>query len=371
MEQLVRPADAPAYPCVVGAGWGDLPERLPESAGPALVVSDPQVWSLHGAALETLLAPRYRSLGVHLIGRGESAKTLDSVAGVAEAALELGIERNGILVAFGGGVVGDVTGFAAAITRRGCRVIQLPTTLLAQVDASIGGKTGCNSPRGKNLLGVFHHPSLVWCNLALLRTLDLLQWRSGLGELAKAALLSGDPLLTSVEAQAEALSVGPTGLDGELLAALVARAQNQKVAVVSRDARETGERAVLNLGHTFGHALELGAASALESHGQAVAVGIRWVTHLGQRWGLAEEGLEARVSALLEALGLLPTAPLRVNRTRLWQCLQQDKKRRAGMHRLVMLRAPGEPIFQSYDDERLNEALGCLAAGGLVGWQEA
>jgi 3-dehydroquinate synthase len=299
-------------PILVGAGaLAEAPELLREwLAGRTLfVVSTPRVLGLHGARLAALTAPAARRVDLE-VPEGEAAKTLAVAGGLWERMLAAGGKRDSRVLAFGGGSVGDLAGFAAACFLRGVPFAQVPTTLLAQVDAAIGGKTGVDLPGGKNTVGRFHHPFAVVCDTALLSTLPAAELRAGLAEVVKMGLILDPDLFGHVEADLPALLRG----DAAALAAVVAEAAAVKAAVVERDPAESGERRLLNLGHTLGHALESALGYAVLRHGEAVAYGLLFALRLAERRGLAAGGphLFARTRALLRCLDLpeLPVAEL-------------------------------------------------------------
>src|SRR6476469_8702646 len=235
-----------------------------------------------------------------IVEEGEASKTYDGLAKVSEALIAAKIERNDLVIALGGGVVGDLAGFAAAILRRGVDFVQVPTSLLAQVDSSVGGKTGINSPQGKNLLGAFHQPVLVIADTSVLDTLSPRQFRSGYAEVAKYGVLGDEAFFTWLETNHSGIFSGSASREHA-----VATSCRAKAAIVSRDERETGERALLNLGHTFGHALE--AATGFSDrlfHGEGVALGIVLAAELSAQLGMIAESDAARVRRHLAEAGL-------------------------------------------------------------------
>ncbi|MDF1553039.1 MAG: 3-dehydroquinate synthase [Deferrisomatales bacterium] len=331
-----------SYPVVIGSG---LLQRLPQVDGIAgllrgrrvFVATDETVGGLHGAALgEGLAEAGAKTIGRHAMAPGEAHKHLGSLAGYWDALLTAGVERGDLLVAFGGGVVGDVAGFAAATCLRGIDVLQVPTTLLAMVDSSVGGKTGIDHERGKNLIGAFHQPAGVVADLELLGTLSRRELLSGAAEMIKAAIL-GDPALFDLLEQAgSALLDDPTALAGA-----VQRAVALKARVVEGDERESGQRALLNLGHTAGHAVEVCAGYGNITHGEAVAMGIGFAAALSERLGRCPGGVARRVANLLEKFGY----PLRgrgLPAEKVWEALRHDKKTRGGVPKWVLIRDIGE-----------------------------
>jgi 3-dehydroquinate synthase len=256
---------------------------------------------------------------------GDASKSLARVRGLYDALLDLGVDRSGVLVALGGGMVGDLTGFAAATYLRGIPFVQIPTTLLAMVDASVGGKVGVNLPRGKNLVGAFHQPRLVWIDLATLHSLPARERAAGLAEVVKKAAVFDAALFERLEAEAAAL----LALEPAPLLAAVERACAIKAEVVRRDEREgeAGLRKLLNFGHTLGHAVEALTGYRRVLHGEAVAMGMVHAARLSEQRALAPGGTAARLEALLRSLGL-PTELPRFPRRAYLAALRVDKKRR-------------------------------------------
>ncbi len=295
------------------------------------LVSDRTVWVLHGAALEEGLSGLgARRLGLALLEPGEAHKNLAALSALWDALVVAGVERSDLLVGLGGGVVGDVGGFAAATYLRGIDFVQVPTTVLAMVDSSVGGKTGIDHPRGKNLLGAFHQPCGVLADLDTLQTLPRREVLSGLAEVVKAALVADSELFGLLEAR------GPELLeDPEVLEAVVERAVAIKARIVESDERESGARSLLNLGHTLGHAVEAAAGYGTFTHGEAVALGIGFAARLSRGLGLLSANDEGRILGLLEKWGY----PLRmpgVRAEKILDALRADKKNRGGEPRWVL-----------------------------------
>ncbi|MDW7709590.1 MAG: 3-dehydroquinate synthase [Deferrisomatales bacterium] len=329
------------YEVAVGTGLLGNPAAAGDVAQPLrrrriFLVSDRTVWPLHGAALEGGLA----GLGARVLGRGhlepgEAHKDLAAMATLWDAMVAAGLERSDLLVALGGGVVGDVAGFAAATYLRGIDFVQVPTTVLAMVDSSVGGKTGIDHPRGKNLLGAFHQPRGVLADLDTLRTLPRREVLSGLAEAVKAALLADPELFDLLEAR------GPGILeDTEALESVIARTVAIKARLVEADEREGGARALLNLGHTLGHAVEVAAGYGTFTHGEAVALGMGFAARLSRRLGLLSETDERRILGLLEKWGYPLRAP-GVRAEKILDALRADKKTRGGVPRWVLPEAVG------------------------------
>jgi 3-dehydroquinate synthase len=307
------------------------------------VVSDETVWSILGARLRAGLG----DLGTDpiLVTAGEASKSWAGLQSVVDRLLERGIERKDHIVAFGGGMVGDLAGFAAAIINRGCNLVQVPTSLLAQVDSSVGGKTAINVAAGKNLVGAFHQPSLVLIDPSLLHTLDARQLRAGYAEIVKFALIDDAELFAWLERKGAALLDGDAAAREHAIAAAVAG----KARIVEEDERETsGRRALLNLGHTFGHALEAETGySERLLHGEAVALGCVLAFEFSAARGICSAGQADRVRDHLAAAGLPTTLEaLDLARTgeRLVSHMRHDKKREGGRTAFILANGIGQAI---------------------------
>ncbi|HEY2937999.1 MAG TPA: bifunctional shikimate kinase/3-dehydroquinate synthase [Gaiellaceae bacterium] len=302
--------------------------RLIPGEGRIALVADPRVAGIHGADAQTALGPRLGS--THELPLGEEAKTLSTVARLWE---ELTLDRSGAIAALGGGCTTDAAGFAAATYLRGIAWAPVPTSLVGQVDAAIGGKTAINLPAGKNLVGAFHWPARVIVDPALLETLPAAERREGMAEVVKTGLLTGEPVWELPDDE------------------LVRRSAAYKTAVCLRDPREAGEREVLNLGHTFAHALEAAGGYERVTHGRAVALGLLAALRLS---GLPTDVVEQ----------VLRPEPVRVDRDRAWQAMHRDKKARDGRIRLVLLEQPGRPTTGIEAPEAdVRAALDALIAG--------
>ncbi|HLH98265.1 MAG TPA: 3-dehydroquinate synthase [Xanthobacteraceae bacterium] len=311
----------------------------------AAIVTDTMVASLHLAATEAALAAAGIAATVVTVPPGESSKSFEVFERVCEALIAARIERGDLVVALGGGVVGDLAGFAAAVIRRGLDYVQVPTTLLAQVDSSVGGKTAIDSRHGKNLVGAFHQPILVVADTALLDTLPPREFAAGYAEVAKYGLIGDAAFFAQLEADwREVFSGGPAR---EQAIAVSCRA---KAAIVSRDERETGDRALLNLGHTFGHALEAAAGfSGKLLHGEAISLGMVMAFEFSARRGLAPPGDFERVARHLAAVGL----PIHVKKMagplpdadRLMDLIAQDKKVQGGRLTFILARGIGKAFI--------------------------
>ncbi|AWN44516.1 3-dehydroquinate synthase [Methylobacterium durans] len=312
----------------------------------AVIVTDETVAALYGDRVrESLEAAGLRS-GVIAVAPGEASKSYATYAAVSDGLLAHRVERNDLVVALGGGVVGDLAGFAAATLRRGVRFVQAPTTLLAQVDSSVGGKTGINSPLGKNLIGAFHQPRLVLADTAALDTLTQREMRAGYAEVAKYGLIGDAGFFAWCEANWRGLFAG--GPERDEAVAICCRA---KAAVVVRDEREDGERALLNLGHTFGHALErlTGYDSGRLVHGEGVAIGLSLAFRFSARLGLCPGQEAGRVANHL-ALAGLPTRLQQVpggcgDAEAILDAMAQDKKVRDGALTFILARGIGKSFI--------------------------
>ncbi len=332
-----------SYDIVVGDGALEhSAERLAALCpnGRAIVVTDKAALAHHGVRLHALIANAGLTLDLITLEGGEAAKTWDGLRTLTDQLLALGVERNECVMAFGGGTIGDLVGFAAAITKRGTGFVQIPTTLLAQVDSSVGGKTGINTRAGKNLAGAFHQPALVIADTGLLSTLPQRELRAGYAEILKAGLIADRALFERLE------SVGARGLSGNALIDAIADAVAFKARIVAEDEREGGRRALLNLGHTFGHAFEAEAEKGTLVHGEAVAVGMALAFAYSVRLGVCSEGDALRAQAAIAAAGLpvrpldLPGGPYQADR--LVTRMTSDKKNTGGQITLILARGIGE-----------------------------
>ncbi len=335
----------------------DQPARLTDAiarCAPSslLVVSDSNVQRTRGATIEGALRPLAVRCTRITLPPGEAHKTLANVGAIWDAALGAGLDRGALVVAVGGGVIGDLAGFAAACLLRGVRFVQVPTTLLAMVDSSVGGKTGFDHITGKNLLGAFYQPSAVVADLGHLITLPVRERAAGLAEIVKIALATDGPLLDRLEECAEALARGDLGA----LAPVVRAAIDAKIRVVRDDEREKGPRALLNLGHTVGHALEAHGGYARWLHGEAVALGTLVEMRATAELGWTPAALVERGAALFAALGL----PVRVEHAELaaaWAFVANDKKRARDAVRLPVVTGAGQAHVELVGLRELRSAI--------------
>jgi shikimate kinase / 3-dehydroquinate synthase len=295
--------------------------------GPLTLVSDEHVAPLYAERALRSVSDAGYSAQIALIPAGEQHKTLSTVSQLWQAFVQSGVERSGTVLALGGGVVGDLAGFAAAVYLRGVRWVVLPTSLLAMVDASLGAKTGCDLPQGKNLVGAFHPPSLVLADPQLLDTLPEVELRNGMAEVIKHGVLGDADLFVRCCQDWNTLR-------GEM-DPIVRQAMAVKLHIIQNDPYERGERASLNLGHTLGHALEQ-ASDFQMRHGEAVAVGMLAAARLAEQMGLAESGLALTIGDALERLGLPVRLPTGLERSRILAAMSLDKKRQSGKLRVVL-----------------------------------
>lgn len=285
---------------------------------------------------------------------GESHKTLSTAEGLFESLLSIPCDRRVTVIALGGGVVGDMAGFVAGCYQRGVPFIQVPTTLLAQVDSSVGGKTAVNSRLGKNMIGLFYQPRCVIADTAVLSTLSTRELAAGAAEVIKTALIRDADFFAYLERHIEDL----LSLDPEVVARSVTRCCEIKAAVVAEDERESGVRALLNLGHTFGHAIETGLGHGEWLHGEAVAAGLCMAADLSVRAGMIDEADRERVRSLVTRAGLPSRGPATLEAARLRSLMQVDKKVVDGAVRLVLLNAIGDAVVSAdYDPAWLDATL--------------
>jgi 3-dehydroquinate synthase len=282
-----------------------------------------------------------------LLDDGEAHKSFANVGHALDALAQLGATRDACVVALGGGVVGDLAGFTAACWMRGIDFVQMPTTLLAMVDSSVGGKTGVNLPAGKNLVGAFHQPRAVVADIDTLATLPEREYRAGLAEVIKGAAIGDEPFFAWLEAHAGALAAR----DDAALVEAIARKVRYKAGVVARDETEQGERALLNLGHTFGHALETAGRYTALLHGEGVAVGMLLAARLSERLGMSAAADTARLRRLLDTVGLPVAVPAGFDPGQLLELMRLDKKNTAGTLRLILWRGIGRAEIVGGVDE--------------------
>ncbi|MDT7837568.1 3-dehydroquinate synthase [Aquabacterium sp. OR-4] len=334
------------------AGWDDLPR-----SADALIVSNTTVAPLYAERLAARLATRHRRVLQVALPDGEQHKDWQTLNLVFDALLAAGCDRKTVLYALGGGVVGDMCGFAAACYMRGVPFVQVPTTLLAQVDSSVGGKTAVNHPLGKNMIGAFYQPLRVLCDLDVLDTLPARELSAGLAEVIKYGPIADMAFLDWIEAQLPAL----LARDKAALAHAVRRSCEIKAWVVGEDEREGGLRAILNFGHTFGHAIEAVMGYGAWLHGEAVGCGMVLAAALSQRLGLVDAAFVARVQRLVAAAGLpvqAPPMPL----ARWFDLMRVDKKAEGGEIRFVLIDGPGKACMRAAPDALVAEVISAHSA---------
>lgn len=357
-ERIHIDLDERSYNIIVGEGLlgaGDTFEGLP-SAQIALIVSNPTVAPLYLEALRSTIEHRFSSVYAVLVPDGEAHKNWETLQLIFDALLSNACDRKTVLFALGGGVVGDMTGFAAASYMRGVPFVQVPTTLLAQVDSSVGGKTAINHPQGKNMIGAFYQPRLVVCDLATLDSLPLRELSAGLAEVIKYGPIADVDFLDWLESSIEDLMAR----DRAALAHAVRRSCEIKAWVVSQDEKETGLRAILNFGHTFGHAIEAGMGYGVWLHGEGVAAGMVMAAELSRRLGLVDAAFVERLTALIARAGLPTKGPVldaADNAGRYLELMRIDKKSEGGEIRFVLIDGPGKAVVRAAPDALVREVI--------------
>jgi 3-dehydroquinate synthase len=352
-----------SYPIVIGSGllgrsltYQDMPK-----AATALVVSNTTVAPLYAAQLTEALRQRYGKVLLVTLPDGEAHKDWPTLQLIFDALLENGCDRKTILFALGGGVVGDMTGFAAASYMRGVPFVQVPTTLLAQVDSSVGGKTAINHPLGKNMIGAFYQPLLVVCDLDALATLPSRELSAGLAEIIKYGPIADMAFLEWIEGNLEDL----LAREPVAMAHAIRRSCEIKAWVVSQDERESGLRAILNFGHTFGHAIESGLGYGEWLHGEGVGCGMVMAAHLSERLGLVDRFFVERLTRLVLRAGLPIRAPVLSasdNAGRYLELMRIDKKSEAGEIRFVVIDGPGQAAVRSAPDALVRNVIDVCCA---------
>lgn len=329
-----------SYPIHIGHGLLDHAEPWQAlGTGKTLIVSNEVVAPLYLNRLAATLGDR--EYATHIIADGEPNKTIATWSGIIDKLIGMQARRDCNLIALGGGVVGDISGFAAAAYMRGVRFFQVPTTLLAQVDSSVGGKTGVNHRKGKNLLGAFHQPGMVLIDTQTLDTLPIREFRAGMAEVVKYGAIMDNEFLDWLENSVTAIN----SRDAAALAFLIQRSVQSKAGIVAADETEAGIRAILNFGHSFGHALEAITAYTEFLHGEAIAIGMVIAATLSEQRGLCPTGTAARLGRLLHALGLPTELPGTVSNAAMLDALELDKKAVAGGLRLILLQQAGNAVI--------------------------
>jgi 3-dehydroquinate synthase len=350
------------YTVSVGSGIVDslskyTPALTNHSRKHIFLLTSPEIWALWGARLEAALFPREPI--VLFLPPGERHKRMSQVERLTTEMTKAGADRSSLLIAFGGGVTGDVGGFVSAIYMRGIDYIQIPTTLLSQVDSSVGGKTGVNLQTGKNLVGCFYPPQAVIADIDLLRTLPQRELRAGIYESIKAGLIRDASLFRFIENRREALDRG----DPASLEKMVATSIRIKADVVTEDERELGVRMILNFGHTLGHAIEASSGYRALLHGEAIAWGMIAALQISRQRKLIEEDTACRIETLIRAFEPPPMPP--VSATRLLHAASGDKKNRGGVRRFVLLQGLGNAmVAEDVTDAEVLAAIASLRPSG-------
>ena len=358
MQTLTITTSTTTYPVIVAEGaLGELAGHLAALGlhGRPWLITDTNVMPLHGSALLAALRTAGYDAQAIAVPAGEASKSMEVLGQLYDWLIASGVERRDVILALGGGVIGDLAGFAAASVLRGIAVVQLPTTLLAMVDAAVGGKTGINHPLGKNLIGAFHQPRLVLADTATLTTLPPRELRAGWAEVIKHGVIRDAELFTELEQLAATVRSGQLAIDARMTA-IIRQAVAVKVGVVSRDEREQGERIILNYGHTIAHAVETLSGYGHILHGEAVAIGMHAEARIALALGLCDEALVERQHALLCAYGLDPTLPPNLDPAALVAATLRDKKVEARKVRWVLPTAIGSVVVRDDVPE------------GMVGW---
>lgn len=345
--------------CVASGSLRELGTRMASLnlGKKVLIVSNPAIFRHYGEVVVTSLEQAGFDVTHCLLAAGEQYKTLTAAQKIYDAAFKHRLERSSTLVALGGGIVGDVTGFAAATWLRGINVIQVPTSLLAMVDAAIGGKTGVNHPQGKNLIGAFHQPRLVLIDADVLKTLPAREFRAAMAEVIKYGVIWDADLFTKLEhcKRLDQMRYLPTALLDEILQ----KSCQAKADVVSKDEKESGLRAILNYGHTVGHAVESLTGYKSINHGEGVGIGMMAAGHLAVALGLWDAESNQRQIALIEKAGLPTTLPAGINIEAILESLQSDKKVKDGKVRFILPTQIGTVIItDQVSAEVLRQVLG-------------
>jgi 3-dehydroquinate synthase len=337
-----------AYPVIVERGAiARVREHLPPKHGKVFVISEESIWAMHGAVFDgiadhTLFLPG-----------GEENKRLSALEAAAECMVDYGADRTSVVIAFGGGIVNDMGGFLAAIFMRGLPVIQIPTTLLAQVDAAVGGKTGVNLERGKNLIGSFHQPLAVLIDPSVLATLPDREYRAGLFEVIKCGVIASPELFLVMRDQRDAL----LARDPEVLDRIIAESVQIKAEVVSADERESGLRKILNFGHTVGHAIEAVTGYTQFLHGEAVALGMRGATELARLRGELSADVAAEIIRVIASYGPLPSTA-GIAASDVYRRLRSDKKTMQGdIHFVLPLRIGATEVVSGLTENQMMAAV--------------
>ena len=348
-----------SYPIYIGAGLISKSDLFrPFIAGQSIyIVSNTTVAPLYSKRLVETISGDAKSVHEIILPDGESYKDWATIQKIFDALLTNGADRKTVIIALGGGVIGDMAGFAAASFMRGIRFIQVPTTLLAQVDSSVGGKTGINHPLGKNMIGAFHQPVAVIADLDTLKTLPPRELSAGLAEVVKHGAIADATFFDWIESHTKEL----LNCDLNAMSHAVERSCEIKSAVVAADEKESGIRAILNYGHTFGHAIESGLGYGEWLHGEAVACGMVMAADLSARLGHIPSSDVARIKQLVSAFGL-PTSAPKLGNPRFFELMQLDKKSEGGMIRYITLEKIGQAKIEGADEALVNQTLSAFQA---------
>lgn len=355
-----------SYPIVIASDLLGAAETFAAcpAAAQAVIVTNTTVQPLYAAQLQAALASKYPQVHMVVLPDGEAHKDWQTLNQIFDGLLAHGCDRKTVLFALGGGVVGDMTGFAAACYMRGVPFVQVPTTLLAQVDSSVGGKTAINHPLGKNMIGAFYQPQLVVCDLASLDSLPAREVSAGLAEIIKYGPIADMTFFDWLERNMDALRQR----DRMALLHAVKRSVEIKAWVVGQDEKEAGLRAILNFGHTFGHAIEAGMGYGAWLHGEGVGAGMVMAAHLSHELGLVDAAFVARLTGLIERAGL-PTRgavlDAQDNAGAYLAHMRVDKKAEAGAIRFVLIDGPGQAIMRAAPDHLVRQVIDTCCAQGV------
>lgn len=355
-----------SYPIVIASDLLGAAETFAAcpAAAQAVIVTNTTVQPLYAAQLQAALASKYPQVHMVVLPDGEAHKDWQTLNQIFDGLLAHGCDRKTVLFALGGGVVGDMTGFAAACYMRGVPFVQVPTTLLAQVDSSVGGKTAINHPLGKNMIGAFYQPQLVVCDLASLDSLPAREVSAGLAEIIKYGPIADMTFFDWLERNMDALRQR----DRMALLHAVKRSVEIKAWVVGQDEKEAGLRAILNFGHTFGHAIEAGMGYGTWLHGEGVGAGMVMAAHLSHELGLVDAAFVARLTGLIERAGL-PTRgavlDAQDNAGAYLAHMRVDKKAEAGAIRFVLIDGPGQAIMRAAPDHLVRQVIDTCCAQGV------
>ncbi|HRW72423.1 3-dehydroquinate synthase [Ottowia sp.] len=349
---------ASSYPILIGSALLGAPATYAQAArgAQALIVTNTTVGPLYAQALAAALVPHHAQVRTLALPDGEQYKNWETLNLVFDELLAHGGDRKTTLYALGGGVVGDMAGFAAACFMRGVPFVQVPTTLLAQVDSSVGGKTAINHPLGKNMVGAFYQPKLVVCDLDVLKTLPARELSAGLAEVIKYGPIHDMAFFDWIEAHIDALRT----LEPAALAHAVQRCCEIKAEVVGQDERESGLRAILNFGHTFGHAIEAGMGYGAWLHGEGVGAGMVMAAELSRELGLVDAAFVERLTRLIGRAGLPVRGPVldaADNAGRYLALMRVDKKAEAGEIRFVLIDGPGRAVVRPAPDALVRQVI--------------